>query len=415
MRSTTRFMLILFLIMLGFSTVSCEDHATGHGGRNSAADLTQPPNRPIAAYQTRLLQIAFQAASAIPDDPHFRERCKTQASVVEATLELGQPQRAISYTRKIDNWRRGKAYADIAYYCVVQGLDHDVTRYLKVAKEVADAPQVEDWRKDRIRVRVASTYALLGEKDEAKQLSRSVDLSEVGKVAAAEAKAADEQAYQERVKQLDALYESGQFDPVRNAMAGFAALFDRFYDDVEKRNHARKRIIQDTGTMPGIIRVRAGMDLIDIALQHSDQPTALALTHQTEELFNAYSWRPDQYVALMGRLVGLRHRSGDEARARQIAEDLMIKYQAARDRIPDIERAGALRPLAQSYVDMNDTAEARAKFQLVLEEGAVNPNARPRALDLCATCLAMAVKGFEPDEAMWAHIRKIQDGLEAPW
>ena len=90
-------------------------------------------------------------------------------------------------------------------------------------------------------------------------------------------------------------------------------------------------------------------------------------------------------------------------------------YDADRDRIVDIRRAGVLRGLAEGYADARDPKAALALYRRAAGEGMVNPNARPRAEDLAATCCSMAVHAVEPDDALRAYLRQIRSGLGNPW
>jgi hypothetical protein len=81
----------------------------------------------------------------------------------------------------------------------------------------------------------------------------------------------------------------------------------------------------------------------------------------------------------------------------------------------DVFRAEARRPAAEALAAMGAVDRAREVFAALIEEGAVNPNARPRAEDLALTAASLARAGIEPDEAMWARLRGIREGLVAPW
>ena len=65
--------------------------------------------------------VAFAAASAMPLNPHIKNRSRAQEVVVAACLELDQPQRAQRYIEQIANWRRGAGYADLAFHQAQQG------------------------------------------------------------------------------------------------------------------------------------------------------------------------------------------------------------------------------------------------------------------------------------------------------
>jgi hypothetical protein len=64
---------------------------------------------------------------------------------------------------------------------------------------------------------------------------------------------------------------------------------------------------------------------------------------------------------------------------------------------------------------LGDRADAEACFAAALEDGALNPNARPRAEDLCLTLLSMARCGFAPTDSMDRRIDAIRAGLADPW
>jgi hypothetical protein len=64
---------------------------------------------------------------------------------------------------------------------------------------------------------------------------------------------------------------------------------------------------------------------------------------------------------------------------------------------------------------MGDTAAALAVYKQAVEAGMENPNSRPRAEDLAATCCSMAVHAVQPDAELFARIREICAGLSDPW
>ena len=83
--------------------------------------------------------------------------------------------------------------------------------------------------------------------------------------------------------------------------------------------------------------------------------------------------------------------------------------------IVDIDRADFLRPLAEALARADERERALMTWQLALEAGRLNPNARPRAEDLCLTCLSMIRSDVEPTPDMLRTCEAIRDGLKAPW
>jgi hypothetical protein len=52
---------------------------------------------------------------------------------------------------------------------------------------------------------------------------------------------------------------------------------------------------------------------------------------------------------------------------------------------------------------------------LALEGGSINPNARPRAEDLCMVLLSIARSGSKPTEGMRAKMAQMEGALQPPW
>ena len=78
-------------------------------------------------------------------------------------------------------------YANLAFKRVRNGsAQAEVEPYLTRSLDAAD--KTEDWRKDRIKIRVAQVYAYLGREQAAAALEQGVEeISENGKVARIEA------------------------------------------------------------------------------------------------------------------------------------------------------------------------------------------------------------------------------------
>jgi hypothetical protein len=157
------------------------------------------------------------------------------------------------------------------------------------------------------------------------------------------------------------------------------------------------------------------IELTGYALDHGDNRKALDLVEESVAMVKGSTWAPEDRIPKMAQLAGLRHRAGDDAKARSEADAALALFDAERDHIVDIRRAGALRPLAETYQSLGDMGAARAAYAKAIEEGVLNPNSRPRAEDLSATCCSMAVHAFEPDEKLRARILEVRSKLSDPW
>jgi tetratricopeptide (TPR) repeat protein len=370
-------------------------------------------NKPLEVYQSELIDHAFETATAIPATPHIKDRSRAQEKVVEVSLVLDQPLLAYSLIERIDNWRRGSGYGDLALYCARHGYTDEAQQYLNLAVQISES--AEDWRRDRIRVKIASAYALLGQTIQTEQFEAGIVDSESGKVAGVRAIIAGEDNFNEQMNALDALLAPGNFDVMENALKACANLFNRFYDDAGRRFLAEEKMKTSWGKLPIFKRVELLTELAGFALDHADQAKALDLINEAQIFMDSAQWRPEYRIPLISKLVKLRFLADDRQKARTDADALLALYDSQRDKIVNIYRAEALRPLAEAYQSMGDTATALAIYKRAVEEGVENPNSRPRAEDLSATCCSMALHGVEPDAELWTRIRQINEGLGDPW
>ena len=381
--------------------------------------LAIPGDRPLAGYQAELLDVAFQAASAFPLRPHVKNRSRAQEEVVRACFQLDQPRRALACVEQIEGWRKGAGYAAFAKYCARHGESGEVEHYLRLAREIAERNSSEedfqDWQSDRILVEIAETRYLLGQEEEARKLEADLVPSESGKVDQVRAARAAGDTFEADLARIRATADAGDFDAVRNALEVGVALFDRHYADADRRARARSAIESSWTKLPSMIRMELLMDLVGAALRHEDAAEALRLLDASDRIRAEATWTPEDAILLESRLAALRFRAGDAARARAGTDRAHETYETMRSQIVDIQRAGALRQLAEAYQAMGETAAALAVYRKAFEEGVVNPNSRPRANDLTATCCSMAVSGVEPDAELRARIRKICGGLGDPW
>jgi len=408
--------LLLFCLL-----TACSDAHAGSGSTAAPSSVVVPSisDAPLAAYRGELLDLAFKAASAFPIKPHLKNRSRTQETVVEASLALDQPHRALAYGEKIDNWLRGVAYAEFAFYCARHGSVNDVEPWLerarKVSASVADDENTQDWQQDRIRSTIAKTYACLGQRERAAELEAGVVDSESGKVNAVKAMQSDADGFEEQLRALDEAVSIGNFDRVKGALQACSLLFDHFYSDVERRSRVEEKIKGSWNKMPLPIRVELTMTLAGFALGHEDREKALALVNEGRALVDGAKWNPEDVIPLAARLAGLRWRAGDTDTARKEADSALALFESERAKIVDIFRAAVLRPLAEAYRSMGDAPAALAVYKRAVEAGVENPNSRPRAEDLSATCCSMALHEVEPDAALKTRMTEICNGLGPPW
>ncbi len=409
-----------FLLPLG-----CNPDVQGAAASATKADpKSAVADAPLADYRIELLDIAFKAASAFPTQPQLKNRSRIQESVVDACFELDQPRRALAQVEKIDNWRKGVGYADFALYCAKRGDPSGVQHFLdladKIAKDLEASTADEDstaqgWQRDRIRSKIACAYLALGRAGDAARYEQGLADSEIGRVAALKAALLSDEAFDKQLAAIDVAVASGNFDQLRAAIETYAQFFARYYSDLGRRDELERKIAAAYAKLPPQVRVESLGALTLTALEHGDRAKALELVAKAQQLVDSAKWTAESGIPLRARLAGLRHRAGDTQQARSDVDSALAMYEAQRGEIVDIYRAGVLRPLSESYQSMGDGAAALKLYKRAIEEGAVNPNSRPRAEDLCATCCSMAIHAVEPDAELRARILHMLGSLGDPW
>ena len=413
----------LAVLLLASSAAStglgaCFDSQASSAAPSKSATMGPVADQPLAAFRLELIQLAFDGASAMPLDPHIKNRSRAQEEVVQACFDLDQPRRALGFAQQIADWRRGAAYADFAFYCAQRGDTSEVQRYLDLALEQATSANdsgEQSWRVDRIRAKIARTHLELGQVELAARFGFDLPASETGSLEAAAALRIEAKDVDARLQAVDAIVTVGDFDAMRNALGACAQLFDRFYTDTDIRDRIEATIVASWHKLPLLVRIELLEQLADVALEHQDPPKALRLADDARAILDNAQWVPEDQIAIQARLAGLRQRAGDGAKARSEAEQALALYEEKVALIVNIYRAKALRPLAEVYHALGDRERARAVYARAVEAGVENPNSRPRAEDLSATCLSMARCGFEPDAKLRARLLEIRSALGQPW
>jgi hypothetical protein len=382
-----------------------------------AAQKQDPmPDLPLEAFRVRLLDQAFQAASAMPVMPHIKDRSLSQQEVVEACLKLDQPRRALGYIEGIENWRKGLALAELAYYCADHGYVGEVQQYLDRAEAVAEQAVAEDdqsWRIDRIRATIAKTHLALGHVEEAAPFEVGLEASEAGRVLAIKALYLDAEGFEQRLKAVDAAALSSNFEQLKNALEALVPVFDRFYEDEDRREEVQRKIFTTWDKLPHQVRLDLVLSLAESALSHGDPTKAGALLDEGRAIVDGLKTSVEFRVPMLANLALLRSRAGDKEAARREADAALAEFERSGGELVDFRRPETLRPVAEAYQALGHTEAALMVYKRAAIEGALNPNVRPRAEDLASTCCSMAESGAEPDAGLWEKLAEIQAGLEA--
>ncbi len=402
---------LLLTTAVGFEK---EDNSTGTAITRQHPDiegLPKPGNQDIELYRAELLDLAFATASTIHIKPHIKNRSRAQESVVGACLELDQPALALSYIPYIENWRRGLSYARLSLYLA----EHDFEQVEPFLERAADdLDSAKDWRRERLSIHIAQAWLRLGNEAISARYARGVGRAEIGKVSEVRATMADEESFGEQLERMKAIVaiDNLNMDVNRNILGAYAALYERFYEDEERRGQVEDAIRETWTKVPVIINIEVLMRLSRTALDNGDSETAQRLLNECMKYLD-YPWgKPEDKIRFAAELAGKRHEAGLREEAKKQADEFLEYYEEKRPGIVDIFRCRALRPLAEAYVAMGDMETAARVYTMAVEEGFANPNLRPRGEDLTATLCSMALHSFEPDDALWRRIHQVHSELK---
>lgn len=360
-------------------------------------------DKPLAQAQGQLIDLAFKTATAIPVQPHIKDRSKAQQEVVRVAIELDQPGLAVRYIEQIEGWRRGAAYGDLAQYFAKKGDANKVEKYLKLAQQIA--AKIEDWHRGVIEERIdrVRVYLKQGEKSDS---SFSI---------MAQSKELWDKQFHEKIKELDDIVKIGEFDGVLGAEWSFVYLYELDFDHIERRQILEDKVKSSWEKLPLIIRIELLSKMAEVALDHKDSAKSLQLVNDAQLILDGAEWPAEYQVTLMAKLAKSRVRAGDTQKAARDMDAALVLFNSNREFIIDIYRADTLTPVAEAYHAAGKDDTALEVYKKAMQESIVNPNSRPRAQNLASTCLSMALNGITPDDELWGQIHTTHQGLKDPW
>jgi len=377
-----------------------------------------PQDVPIETYRRELLNLAMDAASKMPLVPHLKNRSRAQHEVAQAALTLEQPRLALEYLERIDNWRRGALAAEYALYCVRHEHEATVEHYVRLAKATAELAN-QDWRRDQIHLTIAQVRLLQGDAAPAESFEKNLQTDafrgRIERTHVEHQAAADD--YERMIGRLDQLVEVQLYDQILNGSRAYVALYRRHYSDETKRQEIERKLREAYRTMPGPETIDLLLMLADVAMGHSDRETALGFLDEARKMYDEMAWSPNrEYLYVYAsKLARARHAAGDASGSRALVEAASRRYADGVEEIYNMWRAACLRPLAEAYVTLGDAEAAAEHYANAVEAGMLNPNGRPRAVDLARTCTSMALVGFQPNDDLLRQIKQAHSRLSSPW
>lgn len=390
--------------------------ALGTGAHARAQATATPDAAPTAA---EILELASSAFAPMPLDPHAKNRGRGQMSVVEACFDAGLLDLGLRIGDGIHDWRRGLANARYALACEQQGRACDVERHLAVAQLEVDKLRSNDseqaWRAERILAVVARVRFARGETGKFAEASRYVSATEGAGIQEDAAMRMPEDAFDKWIEQVDTVLASKQLDPIQSTLQSCTKLYGRFYADAGKRAQIEQRVVSGYDKLPLQARLKLLVAIGRVAADAGSASKTLEICAHADRVLAQANWRAEDRVPALADVAVLLWRGGEEQRAKEQIDAAAVLYADKRASIFDIYRAAPLRALAEAAAATGDLPRAMEFWRRAAEAGVENPNSRPRADDLAATCVSFVKAKAAPDAALWKRLREIAGSLGSPW
>lgn len=384
-------------------------------GDSAAVNSPQSPAAASSATTSRssLLTTAFAVASSMPVDPHGRDRSRLQEAVARACLDSDMVDQAAKLADQMQGWRRGHVIALCGQYFARRGQADS-------ARDCADRALLVDvgdttWGKDVVVTEVAKIYVLLGDESRAYSLVAVGQPTERGQVETARTARVPMDQMDGQADMFDQAIATGNFDLARGGIDGYLVWLDRVIDDAPRRARALTALSGAFSGLPLDLQVRYRVQLAEVLYSRGYKELAKTEVDRASALFKETVFLPEDTAPLGAVIAKARFRMGDADSARSELRALRAAYNAQSDLIVNLRRAASLRALAEGFLLLGDSDDAVESYKAALDAGAINPNARPRAEDLSATCVSMAMSGFQPSPEFMLRIDNLRAGLVDPW
>ena len=365
-----------------------------------------------AAPKPDALEWAFKFASAIVSDP--KDMGKAQESVVWDLITSAQWERAQAAAGKVEGWRRGTAYADLATALAKAGRKDQARAAIAKAETVRTT--IEGWQNPRIAAHVANAWAALGEIDKAGTLAGAVAVEDAqqyaGRATATKAAGlASSGQIDAAEKELDKLADAKDIDEVWWRTAGYLEIARQTSLPREKRKLALTEARRSADGIPGWRKAEALESVADEYRKLGDVPAAKECLGVAASIVEPLPETMAIKAALLSNLARGYAEVGGIADARRLLRDAEKVAPSAQV----IDRPIVYANTAASFASLGDRDNARRLFTKSLDEAQSLVNARPRALAVVEICRSIAKSGLPLDAPTDDRLVSLYDGLKDPW
>ena len=358
----------------------------------SAPTAAPATDRPEGIFDPLAAGQQFAARITMDD----KDRAKMFGRLCDAYLERGDLIQALTCMRRMEDWRKGVALADIAAWLAERGRADDARSVLEQARRFSAT--ITGWQHDRIEMHIVRAEAVLGLEDRvADARTRYAGNRDVeGQAAAYHALAlARTDRADEAFEVLGKLADDNYLDTQMWRAQGYLLLARDAGVGANDRARAAERAWEASDVVPGWKKWEYQLDIVRDAVASGDREKAPDLLGRTSAAIRAAGLPGHIKVPLMARTAVLWGRLG---RTDQVNELLDIAEPLIASDLQAIERPEVYALWGEAFAAAEDKVRALTFFKqsAAITLGLVNP--RPRALACIDLCLALERSGFRGDE-----------------
>jgi hypothetical protein len=355
---------------------------------------------------------AFKFASAIVKDP--KDMGKAQEAVVWDLTTAGAWRDAAAAADKVEGWRRGTAYANLAIALAKSGRKDEASAM--ITKAEAFRTTIEGWQNLRIASHIAAAYAALGDKVKAAALAGAVATEDAQQYAGMSAATvatglAARGDFDGASRELDRLEHRSDLDDAWWRTAGYLDLSRQKALTEEQRVKALASARRSAEGIPGWRKAEALESIADEYRKHGMKDDARSAVGQARTILAAL---PDT-MPIKAPLLSNCARASAELGDAEAARAMLRQVESLAPRVQDIERPIVYANAASSFAAMKDAASAKRLYRLALDDARALVNARPRALAVVEICRSIGKSGVALDAATRTSLDALYAGLKDPW
>jgi tetratricopeptide (TPR) repeat protein len=368
--------------------------------------------KPADAPKADALEWAFKFASAIVSDP--KDMGKAQEAVVWDLTTAAQWERAEAAAAKVEGWRRGTAYADLATALAKTGRKDEAKGM--IAKAEAVRTTVEGWQNPRISAHIANAWAALGEVDKAGTLAGAVAIEDAqqyaGRATATKAAGlASVGKVDEAQTELAKLSDAEGIDDLWWRTAGYVEIGRQTNLPRDKRLKALAEARRTADGIPGWKKAEALESVADEYRKLGDTARAKECLAVAASIVEPLAATMPIKAALLSNLARAHAEVGDKGTARR----LLVEAEKVAPAVQVIDRPIVYANTAASFASLGDKDNAKRLFTKSLDEAQTLANARPRALAVVEICRSLAKSGLPLDAGTRERLGTLYAGLKDPW